>query len=173
VRAFLLAVFITLPLSAAASPPVRVDIRWEYLNFGAAVDIFEIEGRQQLWKTESVKEMKDTPVAGPIEGASFTLAPGGKKRFALVVRNETAEPLYFFAAPHVVDPVEHSLGFKFKCLCIDHAYTVGPGEIWYRIVEFRLSQDHVGDALTVTHSVIGIDKTRAESFALKPNPSDF
>jgi len=174
-RAFLLVVFLAAPLSAAAAAAssVKVDIRWEYLNFGATVEIFEVEGRQRLWKTESVKEMKDAPVAGEIEGASFALQPGRKKRFALVVRNESAEPLYFFAAPHAVDPVEHSLGFRFKCLCINHAFTVGPGEVWYRIVEFRLSRGFVGRQLSVTHSIIGIDRERAEAFSKDPTLPDF
>ena len=169
-RAFLLVAFLALSVSAsaAAAPPVKVSIDWEYRNFGATVDIFEVRGRQRLWKTESVKEMKDAPVAGRIEESGFTLEPGKRKRFALVVRNDSAEPLYFFAAPHVVNPVEHSLGFKFKCLCINHAFTVGPGEIWYRVVEFLLSKDFVGDELTVTHSIIGIDRERAEAFSRRP-----
>ncbi len=169
----LAAVLFILPLSAAAADPVTIDIRWEYRSFGAAVEIYEAEGRPRLWETMSVKTPEDAPVAGRIEGSSFTLAPGRKKRFVLVVRNETAAPLYFFAAPHVVDPVEHSLGFKFKCLCINHAFSVGPGEVWYRVVEFRLSNDFVGRELTVTHSIIGIDKKRAESFSKQPSLPDF
>ncbi len=174
-RAFFLAVFLALPLSASAAtaPAVEVGIEWEYHNFGATVEIFEINGRPRLWETRSVKTIEDAPVAGEIEGAAITLEPGQKKRFALLVRNDSAEPLYFFAAPHVVEPVEHALGFKFKCLCIDHAFSVGPGEVWYRVVEFRLSKDFVGRALTVTHSIIGIDKMRAELFSKRPTLPDF
>jgi hypothetical protein len=174
-RALLLAVLLALPFSASAAmaPAVKVGIDWEYRNFSATVEIFEVKGRPRLWETRSVKEMKDAPVAGEIEGAAITLEPGRKKRFALLIRNDSSEPLYFFAAPHVVHPVEHSLGFRFKCLCINHAFSVGPGEIWYRVVEFRLSKDFVGRELTVTHSIIGIDRERAELFSKAPTLPDF
>lgn len=172
-RMFLLAAFLLLPLPALADAPVTVDIRWEYHTFGAEIELYEVEGRPRLWETKSVKGLADAPVAAPIEGSSITLNAGRKKRFALVIRNETTEPLYFFAAPHVINPVEHSLGFKFKCLCINHAFAIGPGEVWYRIVEFWLSKNFEGDRLTVTHSIINIGKARAEAFALKPRPSDF
>lgn len=174
-RAFLLAALLALPVeaTAATAPAVKVSVSWEYLGFGAAVEIFEVRGRPRLWETRSVKAIEDAPVAGGIEAAAITLAPGGKKRFALVVRNDSAEPLYFFAAPHAVDPVEHSLGFKFKCLCINHAFSVGAGEIWYRVVELRLSKDFVGNELTVTLSIIGIDRARAELFSKRPTLPDF
>jgi len=173
VRALLFALLFVLPQPAAAAEAVAVDIRWEYRNFAAAVELYEAEGRPRLWETKSVKTLADAPVVGLIDDSSFALAPGRRKRFVLVVRNETAAPLHFFAAPHVVDPVEHSLGFKFKCLCINHAFTVGPGEVWYRVVELRLSRGHVGDALTVTHSIIGIDGERAAAFSKPPGPPDF
>lgn len=174
-RAFLLAVLLALPLTAAgaADSAVKVDIRWEYRGFGATVEIYEVAGRPRLWKTQSVPGMKDAPLAGPIEGASFALQPGRNKRFALVIRNDSAEQLNFFAATHAVDPVEHSLGFKFKCLCINHAFSVGPGEVWYRIVELRLSEHIVGREMTVTHSIIGIDKARAEAFSKPRKLPDF
>lgn len=160
-------------LPALAAEPVKIGIHWEYRNFGEAVEIFEVEGRPRLWETKSVETLKDAPVANRIEGSSFTLVPGRRKRFVLIVRNDTSEALYFFAAPHVVDPVEHAIGFKFKCLCVNHAFTAGPGEVWYRVVEFRLSGDFVGDAMTVTHSIIGIDAKRAEAFSNRQALPDF
>lgn len=162
-----------LPTSAAAARPVKVNIDWEYKNFSSTVEVFDVKGRPRLWETRSVKEIKDAPLADRVEGASFTLEPGQRKRFAIVVRNESDEPLFFFASPHAVHPVEHSLGFKFKCLCINHAFTVGPGESWYRIVEFRLSRNFTGRELTVTHSIIGIDGEWAESFLKKPALPDY
>jgi len=172
-RRFFLAVFLLLPLPALAGAPVTVDIRWEYHKFGAKVELYEVDDRPRLWETKSVKSLAEAPVTDRIESSSIRLNAGRKKHFALVIRNETTEPLYFFAAPHVINPVEHSLGFKFKCLCINHAFAIGPGEVWYRIVEFWLSKNFVGDRLTVTHSIINLDKTRAEAFALKPKPFDF
>ena len=75
--------------------------------------------------------------------------------------------MYFFAAPHVVEPAEYSLGFKFKCLCINHAFSIGPKETWYRVVELRVSKDVVGDNLNITHTIVGIDKDKMKQFEIK------
>lgn len=157
---------------ASAAAPITVNIKWDYKDFNSVVEIYEVKDRPRLWETKSVKSLKQTPVTSKIEGAHFSLEPGKTKRFALLVENKTDRPLFFFAAPHVVYPVEHALGFKFKCLCINHAFKVGPRESWYRIVEFRLSNDFVGKELTITHSVIGIDEKRADSFSKEPVQPD-
>ncbi len=158
---------------AALADPVTVTVAWDYRNFAEPVELFEPGDDARLWSMRSVAKLDDAPVAGPMAGSSFALEPGGRKRFVLVVRNPTGAPLYFFAAPHAIDPVEDALGFKFKCLCVDHAYAVGPGEIWYRVVEFRLDPAFAGHALTATHSIIGIDRARAEAFSKPAGPSDF
>jgi hypothetical protein len=56
------------------------------------------------------------------------------------------------------------LGFKFKCLCVNHAFTVPKGEVWYRVVEIRLAPDFLGDSLSLTHNLIGITKDRVSEF---------
>lgn len=155
-----------------AAPAVKVNIEWNYKDFTDPVIIHEVKGQPPLWHTDSVTNLATAPISEPIAGSSFLLEPGQKKRFALVVKNTTDKPLYFFAAPHMAHPEEASLGFKFKCLCINHAYTIGPKETWYRIVEFRMSPNFVGDELTITHTVIGIDKKRAASFSNEPTMSD-
>jgi len=172
-RHVLLAVLLALPLAcAAAAAPVEVNIRWQYRDFGAMVEIYEVEGNRHLWETRSVAGMDEVPAGERIEGSSFTMEPGRRKRFLLVIRNESAATLYFFAAPHVVDPPEYALGFGIRCLCIDHAFDVGPGEVWYRVVQLRLSPDFDGDRLTVTHTIVGIDARRAELFTGPPVEPD-
>jgi cytochrome c oxidase assembly protein Cox11 len=104
---------------------------------------------------------------------TLTLEPGQDRRFVLVVQNTGDQPLYFFAAPHVVQPPDQALGFKFKCLCVNRAYIVGPHETWYRVVEFRLSPDFAGQQLTVMHTIIGIDKKRADAFSKDPVIPEF
>jgi len=151
------------PVQAAS--PAKITINWEYKNFAEKVELFEAKGYPRLWETKSVKTVAELPIAGRLEAASFTLDPGARKRFVLVMRNDGNKPLYFFAAPHQTHPVEHSLGFKFKCLCVNHAFTVGPKEVWYRVVELQLAEGFVGDALTVTHTIIGIDAARAKEFS--------
>lgn len=163
-----LALLGTLPLASQAATPVKVNIAWEYKDFAEKMEVREIKGKPRLWETKVVKASGQAPVGEKIVNSAFVLEPGQIKRFALVVKNESDRPVYFFSAPHVAQPVEHSLGFKFKCLCIDHAYSIGPKETWYRIVEFRLSKEFVGPELTVTHTIIGIDKTRAEAFSMGP-----
>ena len=159
--------------SVHAADKVKVNIGWEYKDIGAKVELHEVKSRSRLWETKSVKLMNLAPIGNKIENSVLLLEPGQSKRFALVMRNETEKPLFFFAAPHVAHPVEHSLGFKFRCLCINHAFTVGPKETWYRIVEFRLANGFVGRELSVTHSVIRIDQSRAKLFAKEPVLPDF
>jgi len=163
----LLLVIIACPVWAAASP-VKINIAWRYKDFAAPVTIYEVKGQPRLWHTASVAGLADAPVTMPITGSAFQLEPGKIKRFALVAQNTADQPLYFFAAPHTVQPEEDALGFKFKCLCTNQAYAIGPKQTWYRIVEFRLSPDFVGKELTITHTLIGIDKERAASFSKKP-----
>ncbi len=110
-------------------------------------------------------DVAKAPIGAPVQGASFELMPGQRKRLAMVVQNTTDHPLYFFGAPHRVQPEEAALGFKFKCLCVNRAYTIGPKETWYRILELRLGQNFVGNELTLTHTLVGIDKKRASSFS--------
>lgn len=160
-------------LSAKASEgPVKVAIQWDYKDFPATIVLHEAKEGARLWETRSVTTLQNAPVGKPIENPVLQVTPGQTRRFVLVVHNNGQQPLYFFAAPHAVHPAEHTLGFKFKCLCIDHAFTVHPGTSWYRVVELRLSKDFVGKELTVRHALIGIDKLRASSFSNKPDTHD-
>lgn len=162
------------PATVAKAPapvvkePVIVKILWDYKGFPGPMAIHEVKGKPRLWSTRSVPSLQSTPVGKAIDSSAFPLRPGHRKRFALVFRNDSDSAIYFFAAPHTVHPIEHSLGFKFKCLCINHAFLVGPKETWYRIVDFHLSRDFVGNDLTVNHTLIGIDSLRAIPFSKEP-----
>jgi hypothetical protein len=162
---FLALVLSILASSAWAEPTVKINVQWLYKDFSSPVSIYEAKGRPILWQTGSVASFAKAPVGEQIATSSFQLSPGQKKRFVLIAQNLTDKPQYFFAAPHTVHPEEESLGFKFKCLCINHAYTINPKETWYRVVEFRLSPQFVGKELTITHTIIGIDSKRAASFS--------
>jgi len=155
--------------SYAGSDTLTVNVNWLYENFPKKVELYEVdpENRLPLWRTESVAAGKALPVGERIEGGKLVIKKGSRKWFVLAVKNDTEKPLYFFAAPHVVEPPAYSLGFKFKCLCINHAYSVGAGETWYRVVQLIINDNVVGDTLDVTHSIIGIDKKRMENFKLK------
>lgn len=157
----------------AAAPQVKIELQWEYKNFALPVALYEVKGRAHLWESKSVATLADAPVGERMQSGTLELGAGQDKRFVLVVQNPGNKPLYFFAAPHVVQPPEEALGFKFKCLCVNRAYRVGPHETWYRVVEFRLSPDFAGHGLTVMHTIIGIDEKRADAFSKDPVLPEF
>ena len=155
-------------LKSEGSSAVRVKLEWDHNDLpGAMKSFLPREGLMlKVWKTEVVKDAKNLPISSQIPESTFELRPGEAKTFVLVFKNETDRHLYFFAAPHLIDPPEFSLGFKLKCLCINHAFEVGPGEIWYRVVEARLSKNFVGREMEIRHTLVGIDKERKRKFTL-------
>jgi hypothetical protein len=155
--------------AAGAAAEVAVELRWEYQNLPPAMKIYHQRSQSPapLWQTASRAKGELLPVGREIGDARLRLQPGQRKRFVLVYANPTDKPLYFFAAPHQAAPAEHSLGFHLKCLCVGEAFKVGPGETWYRVVELQLSKGFEGDALVLTHTLIGIDAPRAARFGQK------
>lgn len=141
---------------------IRAGILWEKKGFPFEMELYEgaIQRPVDLWATGSVKNIEDAPVSVRIEGNDLFLKPGAKKRFVLVVKNESDKDFYFFAAPHSMEPAEGSLGFKFKCLCINHAFYIPPREIWYRVVELRTGGEALSRDLKITHTLIGMDEER-------------
>src|SRR5881409_755756 len=57
-----------------------------------------------------------------------------------------------------------ALGLKLKCLCINQAFEVGPGEAWYRVIEVQVSKNFRGEGFEIKHAVVGIDKKRKREF---------
>ncbi|MCW7466700.1 LIC11469 family lipoprotein adhesin Lsa20 [Leptospira levettii] len=159
------------------SNKVKIDVRWAYTSLPLEMEIREPGGSQTLalWTTGTVQDGKRAPFGDPIPNGQLVLKPGSKKQFLLVMKNPTENSVYFFAAPHSAMPVEHSFGFKFKCLCVNHAFSIPPKETWYRVVEIRLAPDFLGDTLVLTHNLIGITKERMLQFeksASKSLPSE-
>ncbi|TGM56634.1 hypothetical protein EHQ97_11955 [Leptospira adleri] len=154
--------------SAESDPnrQIRVSILWEKKSFPFEMELFEGASQRpvDLWATGTVKEISEAPVASPISGNDLYLKPGSKKKFVLVVRNTTDRDFYFFAAPHSMEPAESALGFKFKCLCINHAFYIPPGEIWYRVVELRTGGEALGKELKIAHTLVGMDEERIKIY---------
>ncbi|MCX7999167.1 MAG: hypothetical protein N3A69_09500, partial [Leptospiraceae bacterium] len=136
---------------------MKVHISWNYRDFPLKMEIYEpVPQRQlELWDTGSKPSLEKLPISNIIEDSQFNIIPGSKKVFVLVTHNPTPETIYFFAAPHVVTPPEFSLGFKFKCLCVNHAFTVPSKEYWYRVVELRMSKNFRGNEINILHDLIG------------------
>lgn len=166
---------LAVPATAAdgQTKPVKVSIQWEYHNFPLRVALYETRGVAPLWDTRSVAGLAQAPVGARIQNPVLMIAPGQARRFVLVVQNTTDQKLYFFAAPHVVQPPEQAVGFKFKCLCVNRVYTIGPHETWYRVVEFRVSDGFAWDGLTVTHAITGIDEQTAQAFSHDASMPEF
>lgn len=153
------------------SSKVKITISWEYKNFPkrfSQMKIYEpVSGKPLgLWLTASEKDLSQVPISREIKNSLLNMKRGSSKRFVLVLKNETNKPLFFFAAPHQVQPAEYSLGFKFRCLCINHAFKVGPKETWYRVVQLRVSPHFVGNSLNIKHSLVSITEKRMKSFSL-------
>ncbi|MFO1518282.1 MAG: hypothetical protein U1F57_01245 [bacterium] len=159
------AFFLGTPAAFSAGGPVSVKIAWDYKDVPAPMKIYELSTTKhaELWDTGTGGKLEDLPVSKEIADSNLSLSPGSKKMFVLVLKNTTAQPLYFFAAPHVVNPPELSLGFKFKCLCINHVYQVAPGQYWYRVVELNMDPSYVGNAVEIKHTLIKVDEARAKN----------
>lgn len=162
-------------LAAAASQPaakVAVKFSWEARNFPAKMQVFEPSSsgkRLPLWETKSIADPRKLPIANEVEGGKAEIARGSSRRFVLIAKNEGKEPIYFFATPHSAHPPESALGFKFHCLCINHAFKVMPGETWYRVVDFKMDTDFIGSELEIMHNLIGITAEQHSKFELKQN----
>ena len=153
-----------LVLLPRASWGAEISIGWTYKNFPVQIKIHEAKQTLQIWKFENVSNLEKAGVFAEIKDSKINLEPNRRKKFALVAYNPTDKPLYFFAAPHSTHPAEHSLGFKFQCLCINHVFVVQPKQYWYRIVEIRMSPNFSNKALDITHEIIGTDKDNANKF---------
>lgn len=156
------------PQSLSGTTDVRVHIRWNYRNFPLRVAIHEIKGQvtPALWETRSVKDISAAPIGEEIPDGVFAMQPGKEHYFILVVKNTTTKPAAFFAAPHHLDPPEASLGFQFKCLCVNHLFTVDAGQIWYRVVRLRLARENAAREITVEHSIVGSEIRGREGYLI-------
>ncbi len=138
------------------SSSVNVKIRWEYKGLAGPLEIYEaVPGKTPgLWSMGSAKSTGELPVGRQIPQSDLRMRPGESKTFVLVLKNQTKAPLYFFAAPHSLNPPELSLGFKFHCLCINHIFAAPAGQYWYRVVQMDLMSSFFGDEIVVTHTLI-------------------
>lgn len=150
-----------IPLLEAAKPKIQVQLEWEYQNLKGTMQLYEPHPNKQLalWKTASVKKKNQLPVGKKIVGQFLEMKPGEKKRMVLVLENNTDQAQHFFAAPHSMTPPQYSLGIKFKCLCINHAFKIPPHEMWYRVVELRMDRKKSAKPIAIKHVLIGINES--------------
>lgn len=162
--------FFFISAAQADEKELRIQLGWKYVNLPAGLMKTHELGANaspKLWETGTATALSATPAGSEIPEGKLLLYPGSNKTFVLVIRNTTKQPLYFFAAPHQVSPAAASLGFKFKCLCVNHAFKVAPGAIWYRVVQLQLAEKYRGEGtLEIVHDLIGIDARQMQDFAL-------
>jgi hypothetical protein len=156
---------------AAPSPGhVAIDLGWKTDEFPLTMKVYELAADQDLktWTTGTVKTKAFLPLDKEVEDGRVFLRPGGIKRLALVVENPTAETVRFFASPHGVKPEKLSLGFDFRCLCLNHAYTVPAKKTWFRVVEAKLDKDFqlTDEPVSIVHALIAVDKKRASTMQM-------
>jgi len=147
-------------LGRAEEPRIPVKIQWDYQGVPPGMKLYEIlPGDWRTWKTEVVASRAEIPAGREIKSATVWPRPGGDHTKAvLVYQNRTRETVYFFASPHVAEPVEYTLGLKFKCLCTNDVYQVFPGHYWYRVVELWLAQNYAGKYINIRHSLVAVQK---------------
>jgi len=158
---------------AEASKPIpegkiRINLAWQHHGLDAQMKTHALPpgSRAKLWDMGTGASEGELPVGEEIVDGVLEVSPGSVTRFVLLMQNSTDAPLFFFAAPHHVNPVQLSLGFKFKCLCINHAFEIPAGHKWYRVVELRMDEGFVGNEITIEHALIGLDEARKKEFEL-------
>lgn len=154
------------PGAMAAPNSLKIKISWQYEGVPPGIKIYEIKKNAEtgLWDTDNVKSLQKTPAGKELKNGEFMITPGKKKEFVLVYHNKKDEAIHFFAAPHHMNPEKNSLGYKFKCLCVNHIFTAEPGHYWYRVVDLRSTASIEGDTLDISHTLIRVDNERHKKY---------
>lgn len=139
-----------------------VTLSWAYDGVPGVMTVHEAAGDEPLWETGTVNSLKAVPAGAVFPGQTVTLRAGETRRAVLVYRNPSDKTVRFFAAPHNAEPPRVSLGFKFKCLCVNHVYEVPPGKTWYRVVELRAEPGVKGGRLDVRHHLVADSELDAD-----------
>ncbi|MBN8537629.1 MAG: hypothetical protein J0M15_11300 [Deltaproteobacteria bacterium] len=145
--------------------PAQITIEWSYKDTkDLKMQIYHVdESKVRLWDTKNISSLNDTGLKDIIKDNTITIEPNRRKKFALVTYNNTDKPIYFFAAPHSTTPEELSLGLRFKCLCVNHAFKIEPKNYWMRVVELRLDSGYNAKKMRIKHTIIKIKKEKAEN----------
>jgi hypothetical protein len=143
---------------------VNVAIKWKYKNFPLEVQLYEPQNSLQakfVGQTRTVKKLSAAKVGQKIQN-SINMPRASSASAVMVVTNNTKEDVYFFAVPHMVNPIEASVGQEFTCLCKNHVFHVPAGKIWYRVIKIELNSDFpkISD-FAIEHEIVGISKVDA------------
>lgn len=143
-----------------APPLVEVELAWSPEGFPGKVRFFELSPQsiERLAETRSVRDAaRSLPIVREVTDGKVIVNSGSYKMVAMVIENPTNEPIYFFAAPHSIEPVEEGIGIKFICLCNGFIYRAKPHMYWYRIMQLKISPANRSPKFKLMHSVRRVD----------------
>jgi hypothetical protein len=134
-------------------------VKWsfDYRNFKGRIEIYEVP-KDFSWEVGEIFTYRDG-----VELPFKTLAPSPinisrrqRRTLALVIRNKTSEPWYFFANFHNIYPSEKAFGASLACLCTNHIFEVKPNTTWARIVQVRTHGTFREKVLDFRHEIVGL-----------------
>jgi hypothetical protein len=141
-------------------------LKWRYKKFPANIRLFEVSNstvpRLNVTLNDNNWE-KNLPIVREITDGKVTLEGASFKMLAMVVENTSDKPLYFYAAPHSIEPAQGSLGVKFYCLCFGDIFRIRPKTTWYRLVQVRVFPSNRTPEITMVHEILGIDEAKAKA----------
>ncbi len=145
---------------------VAIVVSWRYKGITEKMKLYEPSAQKasNLWETGVADSLENIPVETLRKDSIFHMYPGSNRKFVLVMENTGSEDIYFFASPHLVDPTDHALGFKFHCLCVNHTFHIPPGKIWYRVVKLHVDEGFSGNRLEIVHDLVRVSSRRASPF---------
>lgn len=157
-----------LSFSAMAIEP-QIDFKFKYVEMKPGMEIYELKEGSKFGagKMGYSKKKESLPLGALLEQSSFKLNLNFKKKIVMVYHNSSDQEIYFFSAPPSFDPVENSIGFRLVGPSNNKIFKVPPGSNWYRVVEFRLGPNFWGENLTITHTLIQVEATKAKAFSNK------
>ena len=136
---------------------VTVQMLFNYKNSPLKLELYEVPLELVLDVTAYgvVSNDKPLPVLRPMP-PEFRAKRGETKYFAMVVKNPTAQPFYFYASYHQLRPEEASIGYVLNCLCVNKVFRVPAGHTWYRIGSFNLAHTFIGNFIAIRHDIFGL-----------------
>jgi len=160
----LLGVLLALGLAAGrlargqeAGRGVNIRIAWEKQNFALEPRVYlpRAGSRLKTWETQGVASVSEIPLGRELKSPLYV--PYLKEQqVILVIENPGPAPVRFFAAPHLASPPEHSLGPRFRCLCIHTVFSIPSRSAWFRVLELSTFPAPKSGDMTFTHTLIGL-----------------
>ncbi len=136
---------------------VNVSILFDYVGFKEKINLYEVPPERILdvGDSKTLPMAKEFPFSKKLPLIS-KLRRGEVLPFAMVVENNTDDPMYFYSTPHTMKPEENALGYQLFCLCIHKIFMIPPKSRWYRVGSISLQNTFMGEVIAVNHSIIGL-----------------